>query len=106
MYRLLTPAVALSLALLGAQSAAAATAPTAATGPVIAVAATTATVSGSVHPNGGATTWHVEYGTRTSDGAQTQSLGAGSGTPSPPVAASLTGLNPGTTYHYRVVATP
>lgn len=92
-------------ALAGAGAAAAATVPTASTGPVTAVAPTTATVSGSVNPNGAATTWYVEYGTTTSYGKQTSSTSAGSGTTSAAVSASLAALKPGTTYHYRFVAT-
>jgi hypothetical protein len=85
--------------------AAAATAPTATTGPVTSTAPTTATVSGSVNPQGTATTWYVEYGTSTTYGAKTSSVSAGAGTSATPVSASLTALKPGTTYHYRFVAT-
>jgi|GEM_PF-1353595 len=92
-------------ALAGAGPAVAATAPTASTGPVTAVAPTTATVSGSVNPNGSATTWYVEYGTSTSYGPKTSATNAGSGTSTEAVSASLTSLKPGTTYHYRFVAT-
>jgi len=70
-----------------------------------AVGPTTATVSGSVNPNGTATTWHVEYGTTTSYGTPTAGVSAGSGTASVAVSQTLTGLTPGTSYHYRIVAT-
>ena len=70
-----------------------------------AIGPTTATVSGSVDPNGAATSWYVEYGTTTSYGSKTSSTSAGSGTSSSSVSANLTGLSPGTSYHYRVVAT-
>jgi phosphodiesterase/alkaline phosphatase D-like protein len=58
-----------------------------------------------VNPNGQATTWYVEYGTSTSYGTKTPTESAGSGTANTAVSADLTGLTPGTTYHYRVVAT-
>ncbi len=80
-------------------------APAAITGPVSSVGATSATVTGTVNPNGQATSWFVEYGTSTSYGSRTASQNAGSGTANAAVSASLTGLTPGTTYHYRVVAT-
>src|SRR5581483_4062252 len=41
----------------------------------------------------------------TTYGAKTTSASAGSGTSDTAVTGSLTGLTPGTTYHYRVVAT-
>src|ERR1700693_434923 len=66
-------------ALVGAGGAAAASAPTATTGPVTAIGPTTATVSGSVNPNGAATTWYVEYGTTTGYGSKTSATSAGSG---------------------------
>jgi 6,7-dimethyl-8-ribityllumazine synthase len=86
-------------------AAAAATAPTASTGPVTTVGPTAATVSGSVNPNGTAATWYVEYGTSTSYGTKTAAASAGSGTSSQSVSVSLGSLKPGTTYHYRFVAT-
>jgi Fibronectin type III domain len=92
-------------ALVGAAGAAAASLPGASTGPVTAIGPTTATVSGSVNPNGSATTWFVEYGTSTSYGSQTATTSAGSGTSSVAISPTLTGLKPGTSYHYRVVAT-
>ena len=87
-----------------AGGAAVAAAPTAITGPVTSVGPATATVTGTVNPNGQATTWFVEYGTSTSYGSKTSNVSAGSGTANAAVSASLTGLAPGTTYHYRVVA--
>jgi phosphodiesterase/alkaline phosphatase D-like protein len=83
---------------------ASAVAPSVVTGPVTASAQTSATVTGSVNPNGLATTWFFQYGTSTNYGSQTGSSNAGSGTTSTNVSASLTGLSPGTTYHYRLVA--
>jgi phosphodiesterase/alkaline phosphatase D-like protein len=83
---------------------AAAVPPTVVTGPVTASAQTSATVTGTVNPNGLSTTWFFQYGTSTSYGSQTGSSSAGSGTTSTNVSASLTGLTPGTTYHYRLVA--
>jgi hypothetical protein len=85
--------------------AAQAAAPTATTGPVTSVGPTSATATGSVNPGGVATTWYVEYGTSTSYGSKTSSVSAGSGTSAVPVSGSISGLQPGTDYHYRVVAT-
>ena len=68
MARLLLLAVAFAV-VVGA--GAAATAPTVITGPVDAVGATTATVSGTVNPNGTATTWYLEYGKTTTYGTKT-----------------------------------
>ena len=79
--------------------------PSASTGPTTATGATTATVTGSVNPGGAATTWYVEYGTSTSYGSKTSAVSAGSGTSTSAVAAKLSGLADGTTYHYRLVAT-
>jgi hypothetical protein len=84
---------------------AAAAAPTAITGPVTATASTTATLIGTVNPNGASTTWHFDYGKTTSYGSTTAPVNAGSGTVNTGVSQDLTGLTPGTTYHYRLVAT-
>jgi hypothetical protein len=105
MLRLLVASALAVAASVSAGPAAAASAPSATTGPVTAVGTTTATVSGSVNPNGIATTWYVEYGTSTNYGSKTSSASAGSGTSSISVSATLTGLKAGTSYHYRVVAT-
>src|SRR5437773_6715901 len=88
-----------------ALAAPAASAPTAITGPVETLGATTATVTGTVNPNGQATNRYFEYGTTTSYGSKTASVGVGSGTANVDVSAALAGLAPGTTYHYRLVAT-
>jgi hypothetical protein len=99
-----TIAAAAVLALLLVAGASAASAPTAITGPVTAFGATTATLSGTVNPNGDATTWHFDFGTTTGYGTSTTSTNAGSGTANSTVTANITGLAPGTTYHYRLVA--
>jgi hypothetical protein len=81
-----------------------ATAPAAVTAAASSVGATSATLNGSVNPNGVATSWYFEYGTTTGYGSTTSSKNAGSGTSSVAVTASLSSLVAGTTYHYRVVA--
>ena len=78
-------------------------APSVTTGPVTVVGATTATVAGTVNPNGVSTNWFVEYGTTTSYGSKTSSTNVGSGTTSLSVSANLSGLLPGIVYHYRFV---
>jgi hypothetical protein len=82
-----------------------AAAPTATTGPATAIGATTATVTGTVVPGGQATSWYVEYGTSTTYGSQTAKANAGSGSAAVNVTSNLASLKPGSTYHYRVVAT-
>jgi hypothetical protein len=79
--------------------------PTATTGTATAIAQTTATLAGTVDPNGAATTYHFEYGTSTSYGLQTADQSAGSGDGAVAVQAALSGLTSDTTYHYRLVAT-
>jgi hypothetical protein len=64
-----------------------------------------ATVNGSVNPNGLGTKYHFEYGETTGYGSSTPEHEAGAGTSAVPVSATVTGLKPGTTYHYDLVAT-
>jgi hypothetical protein len=82
-------------------------APAVTTGGSSSVTETSATVSGTVNPNGSeVTNCHVDYGTSTSYGSQAPCASApGSGTSAAAASASLSGLTAGTTYHYRVVAT-
>jgi len=79
--------------------------PVATTGGATNVAQSSATVAGTVNPNGTATAYYFQYGTTTSYGSSTSSTSAGSGTSDEPVSANLSGLASGATYHYRVVAT-
>lgn len=64
----------------------------------------TATLNGTVNPNGLATTAFFQWGATTSYGNTTASQSIGSGTSDLGVAANLTALTANTTYHYRVVA--
>ena len=75
------------------------------TGSATSVTTTTATLNGTVDPNGRATTWYFEYGTSTSYGSKTAEKSAGSGTSTTGVAAPVSGLTRGRLYHYRLVAT-
>ncbi|MFN4004804.1 MAG: DUF6701 domain-containing protein [Hylemonella sp.] len=81
--------------------------PAATTSPATAVTATAATLNGSVTPNDAATTVSFEYGPTTAYGSTIAATPAtlAAGATASPVSAGLTGLLPGTTYHYRVVAT-
>jgi hypothetical protein len=70
-----------------------------------AIAQTSATLGAVINPSLSSTTYHFEYGTSSSYGAGTVESGSlGSDNSAHPVAAGITGLTPGTTYHYRVVA--
>jgi phosphodiesterase/alkaline phosphatase D-like protein len=69
------------------------------------VTSSSATLAGSVDPNGNATNWTFEYGPTTAYGLQTPSASAGAGSSSTGVHADISGLSAGTTYHYRLVAT-
>lgn len=79
-------------------------APTAVTLPATAVGTTTATLAGQVNPNGRQTASTFEYGTSTSFGAISDVVALDDADAPEPVSAALTGLAPGTTYLYRVVA--
>jgi hypothetical protein len=80
-------------------------APAVTTGAATGVTATTATLGGTVNPQGIAATYVFEYGTTTAYGTQTASQPAGSGTAAVPAVGTLSGLTAGTTYHYRLDAT-
>src|SRR3954469_13309042 len=80
--------------------------PSATTGGADTVTQTSAKLNGTVKPNNEATTYHFEYGTATTYGTVTPEQGpiaAGSGNTN--VSADVSGLAPGTVYHYRLVAT-
>jgi hypothetical protein len=66
---------------------------------------TTAVLGGRVDPNHSQTTYHFEYGTDTSYGNSTAVDSAGSGARSVAVSKAITGLQPSTEYHFRLVAT-
>jgi sugar lactone lactonase YvrE len=71
------------------------------------VTKTTATLQAQVNPNGLDTTYHFEYGTTAAYGSSIPIPDADLGSdPSDQLASQdLTGLAPGTVYHFRVVAT-
>jgi hypothetical protein len=79
--------------------------PRAVTGSATGISLSSATLHGTVDPNGQATTWYFEYGTSTSYGAKTSAKSAGSGSAATGVSAGLVGLGAGRRYHYRLVAT-
>jgi len=92
--------------------------PTATTRAATSVGSTSATLNGTVRPNGAVTQYYFQYGaTAAVYGSQTATATVGSCAPgqtsgpycSVPrtqrVLATITGLTPGQTYHYRLVAT-
>jgi hypothetical protein len=97
--------VVLVVCLLGlAAPSVAAARPAVTTGAAANVAQTTATVTGSVDPNGSAATYFFQYGPTRVYGAQSAEASAGAGRAPVKVAADVAGLAPFTTYHYRTVA--
>ena len=63
-----------------------------------------ATLNGTVNPNGLATEYHFDWGTTASYGNLTTTIAAGSGASAIAVNAPISGLVTGTTYHFRLVA--
>jgi phosphodiesterase/alkaline phosphatase D-like protein len=78
--------------------------PDATTGSASAITASSATLNGTVDPNGRATAFSFEYGTSTSYGTKTPSKSVGTATTPQPAAAGISGLQAGRTYHFRIVA--
>ena len=75
------------------------------TGAASAVGQLSATAHGRVNPDGLASSYHAEYGRTTGYGSHTRDSTMAAGTSAVAVSRRLTGLLPGTTYHYRLVAT-
>jgi hypothetical protein len=88
-----------------APASASAAAPTAATGRSSSVTYSSAILFGTVDAHAQPTTYVFQYGTTRSYGAQTPLAPAGSSSSSITVSQTLTGLQPLTTYHYRILAT-
>jgi hypothetical protein len=82
-------------------------APTVTTGSASALTDTTATLGGTVNPNGAATTYHFEYGPTTFYGGNVPipDGSAGSGSAVVSATANAAGLTASTLYHFRLVAT-
>jgi phosphodiesterase/alkaline phosphatase D-like protein len=69
------------------------------------VTQTTATLTALVNPNRSATSYHFEYGPTAAYGSATrESASIGADGSSHSLAAQLSGLAPGTAYHFRLVA--
>ena len=82
-------------------------APAVVTGSASGVTSTSATLNGTVNPEGAATTYQFQYGTSTGYGSVTPAspASAGSGISAISESADLSGLSASTTYDYRLVAT-
>jgi Ca2+-binding RTX toxin-like protein len=74
------------------------------TGAVFGIKPSSAAVGGAVNPNGRPTTVWFEYGRTTRYGLRTSARSVGDGTADVAVQETLTGLEPGLRYHYRLVA--
>jgi phosphodiesterase/alkaline phosphatase D-like protein len=74
------------------------------TGAVAGVSTASAILQGSVNPNQGTTVVQFQYGLTPSYGQVTPVQGVGNGTTSAEVSIPTAGLEPGTTYHYRLIA--
>ena len=69
------------------------------------VGSTSATLNAQVNPGGSPSTFFFEYGPSAAYGSTTPAESLGSGTGSLGVLAQLSGLQPDTLYHFRVVVT-
>jgi hypothetical protein len=80
--------------------------PSATTGTASSPDGSQGTLNASINPNGAATTYQFEFGTTVSYGkvAPASPKAIGSGSEAVQVSEGISGLQPGTTYHYRVTA--
>lgn len=81
-----------------------ASAPTATTAAATSVGPTTATLNGTVNPNGQPASVSFDYGLTTSYGSTAVVTGSLTGATAQAVTAGISGLLAGTTYHFRVAA--
>ncbi len=79
--------------------------PTVNTGSAASVTESSATLNGTVNPNGTDTDGYFQYGMDQNYALVTTNTGMGSGRVNDPVSADISGLNESTTYHYRLLAT-
>jgi len=94
----------LSAALAPAAPAQAASLPAVSTGHAREVSYGSATLTGTLNPHGSDTSYYFQYGLTKAYGGQTAIADAGSGTSSVAVSLPVTGLQPLSVYHYRLVA--
>jgi hypothetical protein len=80
-------------------------APSVHTGGLPQISTVSATLKGTINPHGLETVYAFQFGTTAGYGAQTAPVSAGSGTAEVKVSQTIAGLQPGTTYHFRLVAT-
>lgn len=78
--------------------------PTVTTQPASNVTGNGATLNGAIHPCGSPTQYYFEYGTTTGYGNVTPSGALAAGLAEVAVSAPVSGLQPGTTYHFRLRA--
>jgi hypothetical protein len=97
------PAMAALIGALALPAAAQAAAPTVTTGGVTDITPTTATLHGTIDPNGTATSYVFQLGTTRLYGTTTATTSAGGGNKAIKVAVAVGSLAPATTYHYRLV---
>ena len=74
------------------------------TNPATAVTSSTATLNGTINPRGQTTTYQFQLGTDTNYIFTQFVQDAGNGSVAAPVSVVLAGLQPGTTYHFRLIA--
>jgi hypothetical protein len=82
----------------------AAASPSVSTGSASSIKSSSATLNGTVNPNGASTSFEFEFGLTTAYGATTSPKSAGSGTVAKAISHGISHLIPGTTYHYRLLA--
>ena len=100
--KLVTAVLAVGLAV--PATAIAASSPSVTTGNATAITTNSAVLNGTVNPNGSKTTYDFQWGPTTALGSETKATSAGSGTKAASVKSALSGLTPGSTYYFRIVA--
>jgi hypothetical protein len=73
--------------------------------PATAIASLSATLNGTINPAGGTNTVWFQWGATTSYGNTTPTINPGTGATNVPVSGVISGLSPGTTYHFRLAGT-
>ena len=99
-----TVLAALAMGPLAGDGRAASAPPTVSTGAATHVTYDSATLGGSVNPKASDTSYYFQFGLTRAYGGQTAIADAGAGSASVKVSLPVTGLEPLTLYHYRLVA--